>query len=63
MQTLCSEYGLPSYAQWMEYYEFYMDHPKLSFTELSYYFQASRCTIYRAITFMRSPHHGAVSKI
>ena len=63
LQTLTKEYGLPSYAKWMEYYEFSLDHPDYSFTEISYHFQASRGTIYRAIVFMRSPHHDAVSKI
>ncbi|MBQ7631980.1 MAG: hypothetical protein IJS82_04395 [Paludibacteraceae bacterium] len=62
LQTLPFEYGLPSYEKWMEYYEFYLDHPDFSFTEISFYFQASRGTIYRAIVFMRSPHHDAVSK-
>ena len=63
LQTLSKEYGLPAYSKWMEYYEFYLDHPNLSYTEISYYFKASRCTIYRAICFMGSPHHDAVSKI
>ena len=62
LQTLSAEYGLPSYSKWMEYYEFALDHPDYSFTRISYDFQASRCTIYRAITFMRSPHPDAVSK-
>ena len=62
LQTLTQEYGLPAYAQWMEYYEFYLDHPKLSYTEISFDFQASRATIYRAIQFMKAPHHDAVSK-
>ena len=62
LQTLCLEYGLPSYAKWIEYYEFYLQHPDYSYTRISYDFQASRCTIYRAITFMRAPHREAVSK-
>ena len=61
LQTLCSDYRLPSYAKAMEYFEFYLDHSDLSYTEISYYFNASRCTIYRAITFLKSPHQGAVS--
>jgi predicted DNA-binding protein YlxM (UPF0122 family) len=63
LQTLCQEYGLPSYAKWMEYYEFSLSHPDYSFSEISYCFQASRATIYRAVTFMGSPHSEAVSKI
>jgi predicted DNA-binding protein YlxM (UPF0122 family) len=63
LQTLTKEYGLPSYAKWMEYYEFYLAHPNLSYTEISYEFQASRATIYRAIRFKQSPHQAAVSKI
>ncbi len=63
LQTLTKEYSLPSYFQWMEYYEFYLAHPNFSYTEISFYFQASRATIYRAIQFMRSPHQDVVSKI
>jgi len=62
LQTLSLEYGLPSYSKWMEYYEFYLSHPNLSYTEISFSFQASRATIYRAIRFMQSPHRDAVSK-
>lgn len=61
LQTLCAEYRLPSYAMAMEYYEFYLEHQDLSYTEMSYYFGASRCSIYRAIVFMKSPHKGTVS--
>ena len=45
----------------MEYYEFYLEHQDLSYTEMSYYFGASRCSIYRAIVFMKLPHKGTVS--
>ena len=62
LQTLIQEYGLPVYSKWMEYYEFYLDHPNLSYTEISFDFQASRATIYRAIQFMKTPHRDAVSK-
>lgn len=60
--ALTKEYGLPSYEKWMEYYQFSLDHPDYSFTEIPCYFKASRASIYRAIVFMRSPHRDAVSK-
>ena len=62
LQTLTQEYGLPAYTKWMEYYELSLVHPDYSFTELSFYFKASRGTIYRAVRFMRSDHRDVVSK-
>lgn len=55
--------GAPSQLpKWMEYYELSLAHPKYSYSEISYHFKASRSTIYRAITFMRSPQVDVVSK-
>ena len=57
LKLLYKYYGLPTnLARWMEYYEFYLAHPDLSFRELSYYLPATKSTIERAIAFMQAPH-------
>ena len=48
--------GLPVHlALWMDYYEFYLEHPEFSYREISYYFQATKSTIERALAFMKLP--------
>ena len=45
--------GLPTHlANWMEYYEYHMNHPQLSFLELSLDLKTSKSTIQRALEFM-----------
>ena len=56
LKPLMLTFGLPTnYSSWMEYYEYHLQHPGLSYTELSYYLPATRSTIHRAITFLEKP--------
>ena len=50
------ELGLPVHlSNWMEYYAYHLEHPKMSNVEISYRFAVTKSTIQRAITFMESP--------
>ena len=56
LKPLMFIFGLPThYIQWMEYYEYHLHHPELSYSELSYSLPATRSTIHRAVTFMETP--------
>lgn len=57
LKPLMRIFGFPTYyIQWMEYYEYHLQHPGMSYTELSYYLPATRSTIHRAITFLEMPY-------
>ena len=48
--------GLPTHlATWMNYYEYHMLHPQLSFFELSLDLKTSKSTVQRALEFMNQP--------
>lgn len=58
LKPLMQIFGLPThYLQWMEYYEYHLQNPGMSYSELSYYLPATRSTIHRAITFLEMPYN------